>query len=110
MTQSPEDFLRFLEEQRGDYRRGLPEKLEQMERLAERIGTDPAVDLTGLERLAHSMAGSGGTFGFDALGEAARALELSVQRLRESGAGATERQRDAVRGALRELRARLPSA
>ena len=110
MTQPPDDFLRFLEEQRGDYRRGLPKKLDEMERLVSRIGTDPTVDLANLERLAHSMAGSGGTFGFTELGDAAKALELSVQRLKESGAQATAGQREEVRNAIRELKKRLPSA
>lgn len=110
MTQPPDDFLGFLEEQRGDYRRGLPQKLDEMERLASRIGTDPAVDLASLERLAHSMAGSGGTFGFTELGDAAKALELSVQRLKESGARATAGQREEVRRAILELKTKLPRA
>ena len=110
MTKPPDDFMRFLEEQRGDYRRGLPRKLDEMERLIAGIGTDPGVDLAGLERLAHSMAGSGGTFGFTELGDAAKELEMSVQRLKDSGAGATAAQREDVRRAIRELRNRLPSA
>lgn len=110
MTQPPDDFTRFLEEQRGDYRRGLSQKLDEMERLASRIGTDPTVDLASLERLAHSMAGSGGTFGFTELGDAAKALELSVQRLKESGARATPGQREEVRRAIRELKAKVPRA
>jgi HPt (histidine-containing phosphotransfer) domain-containing protein len=110
MTKPPDDFLRFLDEQRGDYRRGLPQKLDEMERLASRIGTDPSVDLAGLERLAHSMAGSGGTFGFEALGDAAKALELSVQRLKESGGQATAAQREEVLAAIRELKMKLPRA
>jgi len=110
MTKPPDDFLRFLEEQRGDYRRGLPGKLDEMERLASRIGTDPSVDLAGLERLAHSMAGSGGTFGFAELGEAAKALEMSVQRLKESGEEASAAQREEVLAAIRDLKTKLPRA
>lgn len=110
MTQPPDDFLRFLEEQRRDYRSGLPQKLHEMERLAALIGSDPTVDLAGLERLAHSMAGSGGTFGYEDLGNAARTLERSVQRLVESGDRATTEQAEEVRQALAALKTRLPSA
>jgi HPt (histidine-containing phosphotransfer) domain-containing protein len=110
MTNPSDDFLHFLEEQRRDYRRGLPKKLEEMERLVSGIGTDPSVDLASLERLAHSMAGSGGTFGFEELGDAARALELSVQRLRESGEQATAAQHEEVRSAIRDLKNKLPPA
>lgn len=110
MSQPPDDFMRFLEEQRVDYCRGLPRKLEEMERLVSGIGKDPAVDLTSLERLAHSMAGSGGTFGFEELGHAAKALEMSVQRLNESGSEATAAQREEVRVAVRDLKSKLPRA
>jgi HPt (histidine-containing phosphotransfer) domain-containing protein len=110
MTNPSDDFLHFLEEQRRDYRRGLPQKLDEMESLVSRIGTDPAIDLAKLERLAHSMAGSGGTFGFEELGDAAKALELSVQRLKESGEQATAAQREEVREAIRDLKNKLPPA
>jgi HPt (histidine-containing phosphotransfer) domain-containing protein len=110
MTNPSDDFLHFLEEQRGEYGRGLPKKLEAMEQIISSIGTDPSVDLVGLERLAHSMAGSGGTFGFEELGDAAKALELSVQRLRESGDAATAAQLEEVRSAIRDLKNKLPPA
>jgi HPt (histidine-containing phosphotransfer) domain-containing protein len=108
MSQPPEDFLRFLEEQRQDYRRGLPDKLARMASIVERLDRGDPAELAGLERLAHSMAGSGGTFGFDELGAAAKALELAVQRLSESGPAATAAQRSEVREAIRVLHAKLP--
>lgn len=110
MTGPSDDFLRFLAEQREEYRHGLPKKLDEMERLVSLIGNDPSVDLSGLERLAHSMAGSGGTFGFEELGDAAKALEISVQRLKESGDGATAAQLEDVRAAVRDLKKKLPRA
>jgi HPt (histidine-containing phosphotransfer) domain-containing protein len=109
MSLPPEDFMRFLEEQRQEYRRGIPAKLEQMEAIVERLERgDATADLAGLERLAHSMAGSGGTFGFEELGVAAKALERSVQRLKEAGSGATPSQRAQVRAAMRVLHGKLP--
>jgi HPt (histidine-containing phosphotransfer) domain-containing protein len=110
MTTPEEGFLRFLEEQRAEYRRGLPAKLEEMEAIVERIGAESPADLAAVERLAHSMAGSGGTFGFEALGRAAKALELCAQRLRQSGDRATGAQRSEIHGAVRDLRDALPPA
>jgi HPt (histidine-containing phosphotransfer) domain-containing protein len=108
MSKPPDDFMQFLEAQRADYAAGLPKKVDDMERLIESIGSDPAVDLKTLERLAHSMAGSGGTFGFDAVGDAAKVLELSIERLRAASGAATEAHLQDVRTALRKLREALP--
>ena len=38
-----------------------------------------------LVRLLHSLAGAAGTFGFEALGEHARRIELRIRELRQSG-------------------------
>lgn len=83
MTASTPSFLVFLEEQRADYRRSLPERLVQIETLWHQVLNDetPTVALANLERCAHSLAGSGATFGFAALGDAARVLELAVNPL-----------------------------
>ncbi len=40
-------------------------------------------NLVELHRLLHSLAGAAGSFGFDALGEQARAIELQVKALLE---------------------------
>lgn len=76
-------FLAFLEEQRADYRRSLPQRLVQIESLWRQVLNDeaPTQALASLERCAHSLAGSGATFGFAAPGDAARALELAVNPL-----------------------------
>lgn len=76
-------FLVFLEAQRADYRSSLPQRLVQIESLWRQVLNDeaPAEALASLERCAHSLAGSGATFGFAALGDAARVLELAVSPL-----------------------------
>jgi chemotaxis protein histidine kinase CheA len=76
-------FLAFLEAQRADYRSSLPQRLVQIESLWRQVlsGEAPAQALASLERCAHSLAGSGATFGFAALGDAARVLELAVSPL-----------------------------
>ncbi|OGA96686.1 MAG: hypothetical protein A3E79_03265 [Burkholderiales bacterium RIFCSPHIGHO2_12_FULL_61_11] len=83
MSTTDPAFLAFLEEQRADYHRSLPQRLEQIESLWGQVLNDeaPVQALASLERCAHSLAGSGATFGFAALGDAARGLELAVSPL-----------------------------
>jgi chemotaxis protein histidine kinase CheA len=104
----PDEFLRFLEEQRRDYRLSLPEKLEQIEALAAELAGAAPDALERLERLAHGIAGSGATFGFAELGNAAKALELSVQALRRSERAAAAPHHDDIIAALRGLKSKLP--
>ena len=81
MTSTDPSFSAFLEAQRADYRRSLPQRLVQIETLWRQALNDESSALASLERCAHSLAGSGATFGFAALGDAARALELAVSPL-----------------------------
>ena len=79
-------FLAFLEQQRVDYRAGLPERWLQIESFWRQLlsGEAQSPALAGLERCAHGLAGSGATFGCAAMGEAARLLELAVNPLLDS--------------------------
>ena len=72
-----------MEKQRVDYRNMLPQRLAQISQLWSQIlkGEKPAEALTTLERCAHSLAGSGATFGLVGLGNAAQVLELLVNPL-----------------------------
>ena len=72
-----------MQEQRVDYRNMLPQRLAQINQLWSQIlkGEKPAEALVTLERCAHSLAGSGATFGLVGLGDAARVLELLVNPL-----------------------------
>ena len=77
----------FLQQQRTAYQQALPARLDQLDAFASQLD-DPvqaAAALAGLERHAHSLAGSAGTFGHADLGVAARALELAVEEARASG-------------------------
>lgn len=97
MTITDPAFLAFLEEQRADYRRSLPQRLEQLASLWARVLNNeaPTEALANLERCAHSLAGSGATFGFAALSDAARTLELIVNSLLDAAQALTpEIQRD----------------
>jgi chemotaxis protein histidine kinase CheA len=66
-----------------DWRRQLPQRLQEIQaRLAAcRAAPDDADGLRELHRLLHTLAGSAGTFGLDALGEQARAIEHAVDAL-----------------------------
>lgn len=76
-------FKAFLARQRDDYRSGLPERLAEIDRLWLEAtgGSAPQAPLAALERCAHSLAGSGATFGFAGLGQAARELEQILSLL-----------------------------
>jgi HPt (histidine-containing phosphotransfer) domain-containing protein len=80
MTANNPALQAFLEEQRADYTRSLPRRLEQVASLWQQVltGEDAAQALPALERHAHSLAGSAATFGWAELGLAAQALELAV--------------------------------
>jgi len=66
MTRTDPALTAFLEEQRADYTRSLPRRLEQVGLLWQQIlrGEDLASALPTLERHAHSLAGSAATFGW----------------------------------------------
>ena len=78
---SQRGFEDFLARQRADYGRALPARVagarEAWQRAAASRSDD---DYRTLEREAHSLAGSAGTFGFPAVGVAARDLEGAVER------------------------------
>lgn len=79
MSEPLDDFIRFLAVQRAEYHRALPAKLAAVEAAWRMIEADPAASMDAIERQAHNLAGSAGTFGFDGLSEAAKALERAVQ-------------------------------
>jgi diguanylate cyclase (GGDEF)-like protein len=71
------DFEAALEQLRKEYRRVLPDKIADLDNTWQTL-RDNAWDPTQfqtLTRLAHSLAGSGATYGFNAVSQAARALE-----------------------------------
>lgn len=78
MTSPPASFAAFMQAQRAEFRSALPERLERIESLWRQVRDGQATALADLERCAHGLAGSGATFGFATLGDAARVLELTV--------------------------------
>jgi len=109
---SNDDFERILAQQRAAYRKACREKFAALRAAWARVGTGRAdIDaLLELERLAHTFAGSGPTFGFEALGEAARRLEREVHRLVVTPATTTVVQRHHIEAAIEAVERALPDA
>lgn len=110
MTFTPLVFAAFLDAQRADYRSSLPQRLAQIESLWLRVLNDerPAEALATLERCAHNLAGSGATFGFPDLGNAAHVLELAVNPLLDSACALTAAAQSKVSQAIESLQRSLP--
>lgn len=114
MSMPPQDFEKFLDLQRADYQRALPGKMAQIHALWRALdaGGEAPSPLADLERLAHTLAGAAGTFGFGEVGQAAKALELLLRPAVEGdGAGPaalTPQQRSDIARAIGELQASLP--
>ena len=103
-------FLAFLEVQRADYRRALPQRVAQIELLWHQMlnGDSSADVLATLQRCAHSLAGSGATFGFAGMGSAARELELTVNPLLDTACALTAEAQSEIDLAIELLKRSLP--
>lgn len=112
MSRSKLELLQFIEAQRADYRRTLPEKMTQIETLwqgARQASEAPDNNLSTLERLAHSLHGTAGTYGFRDLSHAGHTLELAVRALMDTGATPTETQQLHITEAINAVRLSLPA-
>ncbi len=109
MSTPQEQFQQFLDLQRADYKRALPEKLAQLQALWAGVnaGAAPPV-LAELERLAHTLAGTAGTLGFREVGLAAKSLELLLTQAGEGGGVLTREQQSAISLAMAALQASQP--
>jgi HPt (histidine-containing phosphotransfer) domain-containing protein len=108
VTDSRTTVAALLQQHRAAYLRTLPTRLSQLDALSPALG-DPehnASTLPVLEHLAHSLAGSAGTFGFRVLSDTARALELAISALLE-GAGDTQRLHEGAAALQEELHSAL---
>ena len=91
---------------RGQYLEHLGLAIETIETIWAAVLDNPD-DFSSLQRLrtaAHKLAGSGSTFGFDAVSEAARSLELVSEELMECGSAAPLRQAMRVNALLKRLK------
>jgi len=83
MPNEPQLLRKELDALRRAYAMKLPEKIRLVEQAWARLESEPGSpeSVTALRRLAHSLAGSGATFGFRSVSEAARTLEQSLVAL-----------------------------
>ena len=80
MADSSSGLADALAALRSDYAASLPARLDELEALLRAwISRHDAQALLLLRAAAHKLAGSGGTFGFDGLGNAARRLEHALR-------------------------------
>ena len=80
---SPADFQQALDLFRAQFAEQLPSRLEEVQEALHAWRAEPQSDerLRALHRVLHRLAGSAGTFGMPALGEACRSVELDVEEL-----------------------------
>ncbi len=89
--QQLQDQLKAL---RAEYEAQLPGRLDELDAAFSGMPTDARAEdsrqaLETLYALSHKLTGSAGTFGFMAIGEAAKRLEALCQSLLEDPDGAT---------------------
>lgn len=110
MSTPEQDFQKFLDQQRADYQRALPEKMAHIRALWNAVaGGDETAPQAELERLVHTLAGTAGTLGFHEVGAAARALELLLEQASESGPSFPLAGSQEIVLAIAALQASLPS-
>ena len=89
MTDNPKDINERLEELKRAYVNGLGAKIEEVETSAGAVRTDPLSGqgleaLGALKQLVHKLAGSGGTFGFAEISDAAERAETACEAMLET--------------------------
>lgn len=108
MSPTPQEFQDFIGQQRADYRRVLPDKVAEIQAVWQVADRGGVPQLLALERLAHTLAGTAGTLGFPAVGQAAKALELLLPENETATAPLTPAQQSDIAQAVAALQASLP--
>lgn len=112
MTDNPKDINERLKELKRAYVNGLGAKIEEVETISRAVevagaaGADPLSGqgleaLDALKQLVHKLAGSGGTFGFAEISDAAERAETACGAMLETPS--MDRWRS-IEGHLEELR------
>lgn len=98
----PEDFQRKMKDLRARYLADLPGKLDELED-ALIAAKDLPEQLIMPQRMAHSLAGSGATFGVVAVSTISRKIEHQILEHRESGTILPEELVEQMLAAIAEL-------
>jgi len=110
LTNAREKMAQFIAAQRGQFAISLAQRVTAIESLwaAALAGDDPTARLKELHRLAHTIHGTAGTYGFPESTQAAHALEDAVKPWTVGAEPPDGAAREAVTRAIADLRATLP--
>lgn len=102
----PSDLQQKLGAMRAAYASQLPAKLQQLDELWQQVvGESSSLGALGtIHFIAHGLAGSGATFGFDLLSKTARILEVFAKSLVQNQSLPTAEQQQQIVVLLAELR------
>lgn len=102
MAEIAPDIRERLAALRQEYLRQLPEKIRQLRQSWSQhlAGGEDLSHLVVLHRQIHSLAGSGATFGCDAISQAARRFEIFVKHLLDNGLEPSPTQQEQARAYL----------
>ncbi len=106
MDEAEEQLHRQLEELRQSYIAKLPAKLAELRAILREVSQSPIAGSEALKRLhnlAHSLVGSSGTFGLDALSKSARKVELDLKDYIDHPRDLTPADIERITGMLDEL-------
>lgn len=109
-SNGPETFEHRLQALHRAYVDGLPDKLQAILTAWETACSGHSPQLEEPLRLVHSMAGSGATFGHQAVGTAARAIELKLKSLVTGGQTPSEGDKAEMRSLLASLQSAIATA
>jgi PAS domain S-box-containing protein len=110
----PTSLTLYMQTQRALYAQGLPEKIGALESVLQQL--DGASDALGREAaqsaqaLVHKLAGSGGTFGFPEVSEAAAGMERILAQGPSITGHLGNNDRSAIKAGLQALKAALAAS
>lgn len=107
MSDPIQEVLRKL---RQDYLRDAPARVTEVRTLLESVRAGDAVALDGLRRALHKLAGSGGSYGFDAVSAASRTGERIAKAALEDKRAATAQDIAALDAVIADIAAAFDKA
>lgn len=101
-----DEFRQMLAALSAEFRGELPERLAAINTLWDSVvaGRHDAAQMDELIRAVHKIAGSAGTFGLAALGDAAAAMEARLEPYRGTAQRLDDVVREDITGLLNQLR------
>jgi len=98
------DLEKSLNELKDKYLRSLPDKVCEISSLWSNLCVNPnPEDHEKIHRLAHSLAGSGATFGEDKISKSAKILELALKELKDVLGAISDTKKSIIENHIAEL-------